>query len=209
MNRNGAKRVFFEWEIEDDYTKFIIKDEGSGFDVNGLKTKIEEEGPMSLHGRGIRMARVFAYKLYYNTKGNMVVIIIKHSQSAARHTPAGFSGEELIFTAKGDTIFEEGESSDFLYYISSGKYNVFHNDKVVGRISAEDIFMGEMSFLLNNRRSATVKAEIPGKLLKISRKAFVTVIKEFPHYGIFLSKLLARKLVKANSLNAITLPDSL
>ena len=60
-----------------------------------------------------------------------------------------------------------------------------------------------MSFLLNNRRSATVRAEIDGKLLKISRKSFVTVIKEFPHYGIFLSKLLARKLVRANVRNVV------
>lgn len=203
------KRVYFEWEIDEDYTKFLITDEGNGFDVKGLKVKIEEEGPMALHGRGIKMARMFAHKLYYNNKGNMVVIIIKHNQRVLRHAPAGFKGEEVISQFKGDVIFEEGESSDFIYYISSGKYNVYHNDKMVGRISPEDIFMGEMSFLLNNRRSATVKAESDGKLIKISRKAFVTVIKDFPHYGIFLSKLLARKLVKANSLNAVSIPDSL
>ena len=62
--------------------------------------------------------------------------------------------------------------------------------------------MGEMSFLLNNRRSATVKAETYGRLIKISRKAFVSVVKKYPHYGIFLSKLLARKLVRANQMNA-------
>lgn len=58
--------------------------------------------------------------------------------------------------------------------------------------------MGEMSFLLNNQRSATVLSESSGKLIKISRKAFVEVMKEYPHYGIFLSKLLARKLARSN-----------
>jgi CRP-like cAMP-binding protein len=67
--------------------------------------------------------------------------------------------------------------------------------------------MGEMSFLLNNRRSATVIADTEGKLVKITRRSFVSVIKDYPHYGIFLSKLLARKLVRANILNA-ELPDS-
>lgn len=78
----------------------------------------------------------------------------------------------------------------------------------VGALGPEDIFVGEMSFLLNNRRSATVRAETEGKLVKISRRAFVTVIKEYPHYGIFLSKLLARKLVRANNRNSAVLsPD--
>jgi CRP-like cAMP-binding protein len=59
-----------------------------------------------------------------------------------------------------------------------------------------------MSFLLNNRRSASVRADSDGKLIKISRTSFVSVVREYPHYGIFLSKLLARKLVRANARNA-------
>ena len=107
-----------------------------------------------------------------------------------------------MFTQKNDVVFEQGESSDFLYYISSGNFSVFHNNRNVGKLSPEDIFMGEMSFLLNNRRSALVKAESPGRLVKITRKSFVSVVKQYPHYGIFLSKLLARKLVRANQMNA-------
>jgi len=60
-----------------------------------------------------------------------------------------------------------------------------------------------MSFLLNKRRSAMVKADTSGKLIKISRKTFVSVIKDYPHYGIFLSKLLAKRLVRANAINAL------
>ena len=65
-------------------------------------------------------------------------------------------------------------------------------------LTPADIFMGEMSFLLNNRRSATVRAEGEGRLVKIPRKSFVAVIKNYPHYGLFLSKLLARKIARAN-----------
>ena len=70
-------------------------------------------------------------------------------------------------------------------------------------ITPADIFMGEMSFLLNNRRSAAVRAEGDGKLIKIARRDFVMVIKNYPHYGIFLSKLLARKLVRTNERNVL------
>jgi hypothetical protein len=198
----ARKRVYMEWEISDDVTKFVIKDEGEGFDVTRLKEKIEKEGPFSLHGRGIRMARMFAHKLYYNTKGNKVIILIKHQNQEARTTPEGFSSEEVLYTKSGDVIFNEGEGSDFLYYISSGTYNVYHNDRIVGKLGPEDIFMGEMSFLLNNRRSAAVKAESEGRLVKISRRSFISVVKDYPHYGIFLSKLIARKLVRANTRNA-------
>ncbi|MCK5198136.1 MAG: cyclic nucleotide-binding domain-containing protein, partial [Spirochaetales bacterium] len=94
---------------------------------------------------------------------------------------------------------------NFLYYIASGRYKVIFNNKVVGSLSPADMFMGEMAFLLNNKRSAAVYAEEQGKLIKISRKAFVQVMKKYPHYGIFLSKLLARKIVRANEQHSINL----
>lgn len=199
----AEKTVTLDWEIESDATKFIIRDQGDGFDVAGLNMKLEKEGPMALHGRGIRMARAIARKVSYNDVGNEVTIIIGYDEAAAKITPVGFTGEEALYTSPGDIIFNEGEASDFLYYIASGTFSVFHKGRHVGVLSPTDIFMGEMSFLLNKRRSAAVRAETSGKLIKISRKTFVSVIKEYPHYGIFLSKLLAKRLVRANAINAV------
>ena len=194
----AAKRVRFEYDIRPDSTRFLVCDEGDGFDVTGLNNKLKIEGQMSLHGRGIKMAAALASKLAYNKKGNEVTLVFPHDDAVTRDTPAGFTDEEVIYTKKGDIVMREGESSNYLYYIASGTFSVFHNARHVGMLTPADIFTGEMSFLLNNRRSATVRAEGDGKLIKISRKSFVTVIKEYPHYGIFLSKLLARKLVRAN-----------
>jgi CRP-like cAMP-binding protein len=59
-----------------------------------------------------------------------------------------------------------------------------------------------MSFLLDNRRSATVRAEEDGKLIRISKKSFIKVIKRYPHYGIFLSRLIAQKLARTNAATA-------
>jgi len=198
----AKKKVFFEWEIMDDCTKFIIRDQGEGFDVLGLSETLKKEGPLSLHGRGIKMARQFAHKMFYNEKGNEVTLYIKHDHKPEVTTPEGFMKEEMVVVQPGDVAFEQGESSNYLYYITSGRFSVYHNGRSVGSLSPEDIFMGEMSFLLNNRRSATVKADTYGRLIKISRKSFVSVVKQYPHYGIFLSKLLARKLVRANQMNA-------
>jgi CRP-like cAMP-binding protein len=55
-----------------------------------------------------------------------------------------------------------------------------------------------MAFLLNNARSATVVADTPGQVIRIPRKSFIEVVKNYPQYSIFLSKILAQKLVRSN-----------
>lgn len=195
----ASKRVRFEWDTDGEKTVFTIRDQGEGFDVEALQRKLKAGGPETVNGRGIMMARKISRRLSYNKKGNVVRLEFAHQSDAERSAPAGFSDEETVGVQPGDIIFEEGETSDFLYYIASGHFGVFHAGSKVGKLSPADIFMGEMSFLLNNKRSAQVKAESRGKLVKISRKAFVSVVKEYPHYGIFLSKLIARKLARANT----------
>ncbi|AEF81269.1 cyclic nucleotide-binding domain-containing protein [Leadbettera azotonutricia] len=197
-----GKKVEFQWELLNDKSIFIIKDEGKGFDVKAHLQKIENQDIMSLHGRGIKLASKLSNELSYNAKGNQVTLTVKHDLSLEYDVPLGFSKEQIVNVKPGDIILKEGEPSDYLYYISSGRYTVFHNRKQVGTLSPEDIFMGEMSFLLNQKRSATVRAETTGKLILLTRKAFVNVIRQFPHYGIFLSKLLAKRLVRGNDRNA-------
>ena len=68
----------------------------------------------------------------------------------------------------------------------------------VSTLRPEDIFLGEMSFLLSNRRSATVRAVTAAKLIRVSKKEFVEGIKEKPHYALFLSRLLARRIERLN-----------
>jgi CRP-like cAMP-binding protein len=135
-------------------------------------------------------------------KGNAVLVQIKHEKDASREAPEGFSGEEMLYMKKGNIVCKEGEIGDSLYYISSGRYSVWHRDKIVGTLDPSDIFMGEMSFFLNNERSATVIAETDGIMIKVPRKNFIDIIKKYPQYGLFLSKLLSRKLARANIASA-------
>ena len=57
-----------------------------------------------------------------------------------------------------------------------------------------DMFIGEMAFLLNDRRTATVVAVGDCRLIKVPKSAFLSLIRKNPHYGIFLSKMLAIRL---------------
>ena len=72
------------------------------------------------------------------------------------------------------------------------------DDVQVSTLTPDDIFVGEMSFLLNNRRSATIRAASSGRMIRISRKELIEGIKEKPHYSIFLSRLLAKRLERLN-----------
>jgi anti-sigma regulatory factor (Ser/Thr protein kinase) len=203
-----AKKVTLSWEIKQGETLFTICDEGEGFDVKAYLEKMRNQDRLSLHGRGLRIVMSFSFKLKYNLKGNLVILTVKHDSKAEHEVPIGFLNEQIIHVKKGSTVISEGEASNFLYYISSGTYEVLHNGKPVGHLSSEDIFMGEMSFLLNQRRSATIKATSDGKLILLTQKTFVNVIKDYPHYGIFLSKLLAKRLVRSNERTAKSLGDS-
>lgn len=85
-------------------------------------------------------------------------------------------------------------------YIDDLSYNDAGNEVTVGGrhvsvLTAADVFVGEMSFLLNNRRSATVTAASDGVLLRIDKDQFVQAIRTNPHYGILLARLLASRLV--------------
>jgi CRP-like cAMP-binding protein len=197
-----AKKVDFQWEIKQDRSIFLIRDEGKGFDVQAHLKKIAKQDMWSLHGRGIKMATMLAQELKYNDRGNQVALILSHDDSVEHEIPVGFSKEQILMVRKGDIVLRENEKADYLYYIASGVYHVYHDHKQVGTLSPRDVFIGEVSFLLNQNHSVSVRAAGPGKLILITRKAFMGAIKEYPHYGIFLSKMLAKRMLRSNKRSA-------
>lgn len=199
-NRNPGikrKKVTFEYTIAGSCSKFFIADEGEGFDWREKIKGPGRENLLDLHGRGIMMTRLVTKNLRYNEKGNEVSFEITHQEETAI-TPGLFNDIRPKNIEAGDLIFRQGEASDFIYYIVKGTYDVIVNEKVVSSLSPDDVFMGEMSFLLNNQRSATVKARSRGQLIVVSKKQFVEAIKEKPHYALFLSRLLAQRIQRLN-----------
>jgi len=195
-NRN--KRVQLSYKIGSDKTIFTVKDDGQGFDTSLLQKKAAKGDPIAPNGRGILLTLNSVDHVTYNTRGNKVTVTIHHNGRGMREIPQGFADQQEIHVNPGDQVFAEMESSDSLYYIVSGRYKVLVKEKEVARLNPRDIFLGEMSFLLGNRRTATVVAQTKGTLIKIDRQAFTEVIKEKPNYSIFLSKLLAKRLKMAN-----------
>ncbi|MBU1106739.1 MAG: cyclic nucleotide-binding domain-containing protein [Candidatus Riflebacteria bacterium] len=192
------RKVYLEYSIYPNHTTFRITDDGDGFDWRSLKDPNKGGIALSLHGRGVALSRDMTSDLAYNDKGNSVQFSFYHQEGVSNIAPALFKDLTTVRSSAGDTVFSEGEPSDFLYYISSGQYEVSVNGEAVTVLTHDDIFLGEMSFLLNNRRSATVKALTAGCLIRISKKEFVAGIKEKPHYSLFLARLLAQRIERLN-----------
>ena len=206
-SRIGSRKVLLEWDLSDEESRFIISDEGDGFDVEAFKSSLQNASSGKGSGRGILLSRIVADRVLFNKKGSQVTMIMNNRKLHEKLTPAGFSGEEMISVKPGDVVVRAGDPGDSIYYISSGQYNVIHHGKTVGKIQPDDVFMGEMAFLLNKNRSASVIAETPGKLIRIPRKSFIQVLKRYPQYGLFISRLLANRLQRTNEFIVQTLND--
>jgi hypothetical protein len=196
--RNPAvrqRRVFYSYDIHRERSVHVIRDEGQGFDWRSRAASIEDEDAVDYlaeHGRGILLARGYAERIAYNDAGNEVTLEFRHHGST--QIPSVLRDNETVECQAGDCVIRQGEDSDFLYYVAEGEYRVLVDGKHVANLSPADVLMGEMSFLLEETRSATVIANTPGRLIKITKEDFVNIIKHQPYYGLFLSKLIAKRL---------------
>lgn len=200
------KKVYLVYKFHPQQSTFIIKDQGQGF--NWRKTaKQLGDGVVGPHGRGITITSQSIRNLRYNEKGNQVAFDVMHQQSQSNLKPKIFDNSAVVHFQKDEVVFEKGETSDFLYYIASGHYHIMDSsDRAIATLTPNDIFIGEMAFLLSEPRSATVKAALPGQLIRLSKKEFFDALKEFPHYGLFLARLVAKRLARMNQRSLDPLP---
>ncbi len=91
---------------------------------------------------------------------------------------------EVVHLREGALLFGQGDSSDALYVVESGRLRVSirHEDggeTVVGEIAEGDP-VGEIQILTGGSRTAEVSARVDSKLVKISKAAFETLVENTP-----------------------------
>ncbi len=91
---------------------------------------------------------------------------------------------------QGDVIIEEGAEPDSVYELMSGEATVWVADKKVGCISPGQIF-GEMSFLLDRPRAATVRANTACDVQITVREDFLKMIQSRPNLLATIARGLA------------------
>ncbi len=187
------RKIKISYAIRKNVSAFRIEDDGDGFDWRKMLEKKADGGEM--HGRGISLSKQFVKKLAYNEKGNQVTFSIANSVNTSNSVPGIMKPFDAIEYADKEVVCRQDEMSNDLYFIVSGQFAVYVNKKYTTLLTPNDMFIGEMAFLLNDRRTATVRAVGSNcKLIKVPKTAFLSLIRKNPHYGIFLSKMLAQRL---------------
>ncbi len=88
---------------------------------------------------------------------------------------------EQLNVKQGDTIIQQGEAGDYYYIIDNGRFQV-------SRVSGDKIYklaelkngegFGEEALIGNTKRNATVTAATDGKLVRIKKDDFLTLVKD-------------------------------
>lgn len=191
------RKIHIDYVVGKEKTTFTITDEGDGFDWRS-RMNSDVPGLEEAHGRGIALSGTLVSDLRYNDKGNQVSFEIDNLQNVSNTVPGIMIPFKTITYKKGEIVFKQNEPSTDLFFIVSGRYGVYADGKLVSVLTPNDMFIGEMAFLLDDRRSATIMSADEGKLIRIPKVSFVNLIRKNPHYGIFLSKLLAQRVVRQN-----------
>jgi CRP/FNR family cyclic AMP-dependent transcriptional regulator len=103
---------------------------------------------------------------------------------------------------KHATIVEEGLNGDYMYLIASGRVKVTKasedgREKIMDFLEAGDFF-GEMSLLDQAPRSASVKTLEPSRLMALSRRDFIELLRRSPDLALAVIHVLTRRLRDAD-----------
>ena len=106
--------------------------------------------------------------------------------------------------ATGEVIMRQGDASDALYVITSGRVRVERDQAaetplVLAELGAGDV-IGEMGLLDGGPRSATVTAIEDTETLEIHATVLAVVVMQYPQITTALLRTLSRRLRSADEL---------
>jgi CRP-like cAMP-binding protein len=97
----------------------------------------------------------------------------------------------------GALIIHEGDTTGHLYVLIEGRLEVLKGDTVVASIAEPGAVLGEMSVLLDQPHTATVRAASDSTIYEFSDAA--AVLRETPEVALLIARMLAQRLNVANT----------
>jgi len=105
----------------------------------------------------------------------------------------------------GDAIIIEGSSDDKIYFLKRGELGVYKTnyglEKQIATIKAGEIF-GEMAFVVQGPRTATVRAVASSEILIVTPQSFERALNEQPEW---LQKFIATLIKRIQDTNEAAL----
>jgi CRP/FNR family transcriptional regulator, cyclic AMP receptor protein len=105
-------------------------------------------------------------------------------------------GREMLLVT-GDLLIRQGESTGHLYVLIDGRLDVIKGDTVVATIAEPGAILGEMSVLLNQPHTATVRAAADTKIYQIDDAALF--LRDQPEVALLVATQLAQRLNAATT----------
>ena len=93
----------------------------------------------------------------------------------------------------GDTVCREGDSGEYIYILKKGSLGVYKNDNLVSQYNVPGTILGEMSIILGESRSASIKA-ITASTVSVIRLSLMDMVTNFPSFTVKILRTLAERL---------------
>ena len=100
----------------------------------------------------------------------------------------------------GQIIFLEGDDSQDLYILASGRIDIFKGEKKIRELAERGSLFGEVSFFLGGSRTASVKAQDDVTVVRIPKEKINHFLAEFPDAARAVTKHLAKWLDKTSQI---------
>jgi aquaporin Z len=142
------------------------------------------------------MAGALLAAIAYQRKWGGSTVCAKLYHTADYPCPFPSCGYRLA--AAGETVLREGEAGNEAYLIERGALRVTRGGVELARLGPGD-WVGEMSLLLDEPRSATVVAATAAQLRRVTRGSFGRVLAEDPARTEELLRQLARRVREASA----------
>ena len=106
----------------------------------------------------------------------------------------------LVEYDEGQILFLEGDDSQDLYILLSGKLDVLKGQRKITELNEKGSVFGEMSFLLGEKRTATLKAVSLVTAIRIPKDEVPSFLNEFPEVVKVLARFLAKRLKETSQI---------
>lgn len=74
----AGRRVRVTVSLRPEEARFVVEDEGKGFDVDGLPDPRDPENLLRSSGRGVMLIRTFMDEVSFNDRGNEITMVLRH-----------------------------------------------------------------------------------------------------------------------------------
>lgn len=111
-----------------------------------------------------------------------------------------FTYMEKVFIAKGEYLIQQGETSCDLYFVESGQLSIYlelgKESRARLQTLATRIAVGEIGMYLGTPRTASIIADAPSVIYRLSRTALMEMREKAPYLAAALHEFIAQQLAE-------------